>query len=223
MLVWRTSLGRSHRYRMFSVVVPWTNNKDPTSDKGIWLHGTEWEAQCRTRGCPSREEPFSTLGTDIKAVSTLLKSSHIHTHKDIHAHKHTCVPVYTQPHTYTMQEVCLSRTHGEGRQQKHLSVDRNKKNNSWKRVCVKRVRDKGIRSVRTHHSAEGRYVREMQPYERCHCPPKHKTGEGTGWWRADYEAGKPSLKTFHINRDIGRLLKFKCVWDTGIHSSLRTG
>ena len=25
---------------MFSVVVSWTNNKDPTSDKGIWLFGT---------------------------------------------------------------------------------------------------------------------------------------------------------------------------------------
>lgn len=89
MLVWRISLGRSHRYKMFSVVVSWTNNKDPTSDKGIWLFGTEWEAQCSTRGCPSLAEPFSTLGTDIKAASTPLKYSDIHTH------------IYTQPHTHT--------------------------------------------------------------------------------------------------------------------------
>lgn len=86
MLVWRRSLGWSHRYKMFSVVVSWTNNKDSTSDKGIWLFGTEWEAQCSTRGCPSLAEPFSTLGTDIKAASTPLKYSHIHTHKDRHAH-----------------------------------------------------------------------------------------------------------------------------------------
>lgn len=74
---------------MFSVAVSWTNNKDPTSDKGIWLFGTEWEAQCSTRGCPSLTEPFSTLGTDIKAASTPLKYSHIHRHKGRHARTHT--------------------------------------------------------------------------------------------------------------------------------------
>lgn len=103
MLVWRRSLDRSHRYKMFSVVVSWTNNKDPTSDKGIWLFGTEWEAQCSTRGCPSLAEPFSTLGTDIKAASTPLKYSHIHRHKDRHARTHTCMSThtYTQPHSHT--------------------------------------------------------------------------------------------------------------------------
>lgn len=132
MLVWRRSLGRSHRYKMFSVVVSWTNNKDPTSDEGIWLFGTEWEAQCSARGCPSLAEPFSTLGTDIKAASTPLKYSHIHRHKGRHARTHTSMPARTrtQPQTHTMQEVCLSRTRREGRQQKQLSVDRNKKNNS---------------------------------------------------------------------------------------------
>lgn len=34
--------------------------------------------------------------------------------------------------------------------------------------------------------------------------------------------GKPSVKTFHINRDMGRLVRFKHVWDTGIHNSQRT-
>lgn len=65
---------------MFSVVVSWTNNKDPTSDKGIWLFGTEWEAQCSERSCPSLAEPFSTLGTDMKAASALLKYAHIRTY-----------------------------------------------------------------------------------------------------------------------------------------------
>lgn len=159
MLLWWRSLGRSHRYKMFSVVVSWTNNKDPTSDKGIWLFGTEWEAQCSKRGCPSLAEPFSTLGTDIKAASTPLKYSHIHRDKDRHAHTHIRACPHTSTHnpadTHTIQEVCLSRTRREGRQQKQLSVDRNKKNNSWKGVCMReRTRDKGIRSVRTHQSAE---------------------------------------------------------------------
>lgn len=131
MLVWRRSLGRSHRYKMFSVVVSWTNNKDPTSDKGIWLFGTEWEAQCSERACPSLAEPFSTLGTDIKAAPTPLKYSNIHRHKEMDAHTRTCMPAHTSPAiTYTMQEACLSRTRKEGRQQKQLSVDRNKKNKS---------------------------------------------------------------------------------------------
>lgn len=175
---WWRSLSPSHRYKMFSVVVSWTNNKDPTSDKGIWLFGTEWEAYCSTRGCPSLAEPFSTLGTDIKATSTPLKYSHIHGHKDRHIH----MPTHTKSRKHR-QEVCLSRTHREGRQQKQLSVDRNKKNNSWKGVCMReRVQDKGIRSVRTHQSAEGKYVREMQPYEHCHCPA-HKTEQAlAGCW-----------------------------------------
>lgn len=80
MVVWRRSLSRSQRYKMFSVVVSWTNNKDPTSDKGIWLFGTEWEAQCSERSCPSLAEPFSTLGTDMKAASALLKYAHIRTY-----------------------------------------------------------------------------------------------------------------------------------------------
>ena len=101
MLVWRRSLSWSHRYKMFSVVVSWTNNKDPTSDKGIWLFGTEWEAQCSTRGCPSLAEPFSTLGTDIKAASTPLKYSHIHRHKDSHARTYTCMRARTQPRAHT--------------------------------------------------------------------------------------------------------------------------
>lgn len=140
MLVWWRSLSPSHRYKMFSVVVSWTNNKDPTSDKGTWLFGTEWEAHCSTRGCPSLAEPFSTLGTDIKATSTPLKYSHIHGHKDRHIH----MPTHTKPRKHR-QEVCLSRTHREGRQQKQLSVDRNKKNNSWKGVCMRE-------SARQRHS-----------------------------------------------------------------------
>lgn len=74
---------------MFSVVVSWTNNKDPTKDKGIWLFGTEWEGQCSARGCPSLTELFFTFGTDIKAASTPLKYSHIHRHKDRHPGLHT--------------------------------------------------------------------------------------------------------------------------------------
>lgn len=57
-----------------------------------------------------------------------------------------------------------------------------------------RARDKGIRSVRTHQSVEGKYVREMQPYEHCHCPPEHRI-EGTGWWRATETILQPSAKT----------------------------
>lgn len=194
MLVWRRSLGRSHRYKMFSVVVSWTNNKDPTSDEGIWLFGTEWEAQCSARGCPSLAEPFSTLGTDIKAASTPLKYSHIHRHKDRHARTHTSMPARTrtQPQTHTMREVCLSRTRREGRQQKQLSVDRNKKNNSWKGVCMRE-------SARQRHS-----LRQNSSV----CGGKICKGDATIWalslssWTQDregqaggernWEPGKPS-------------------------------
>lgn len=223
MLVWRRSLGRSHRYKMFSVVVSWTNNKDPTSDKGIWLFGTEWEAQCSTRGCPSLAEPFSTLGTDIKAASTPLKYSHIHRHKDRHARTHTCMPThtYTQPHTQTIQEVCLSWTRREGRQQKQLSVDRNKKNNSWKRVCM-------IESARQRHS-----LRQNSSV----CRGKICKGDATIWAlsvssatqdREDrlVESELRTRETFskklpHLQRH-WQVGEFEHVWDTGIHNNLRT-
>lgn len=194
MLVWRRSLGLSHRYKMFSVVVSWTNNKDPTSDKGIWLFGTEWEAQCSTRGCPSLAEPFSTLGTDIKAASTPLKYLHIHTHIDSHKDRHVRTHTHAPTHTHTSNPAntgrkyaCHGHTGKGGSKNNFLSTGKRKttveRGSAWERV-----RDKGIRSVRTHQSAEGKYVREIQPYEHCHCPPEHKT-EGTGWWRASWESG----------------------------------
>lgn len=53
------------------------------------------------------------------------------------------------------------------------------------------MRDKGIRSVRTHQSAEGKkYVREMQPYERCHCPLRNTRQKGS----VGGEPAKPSVK-----------------------------
>ncbi len=63
----------------------------------------------------------------------------------MHAHIHACPHTHTHICTHTMQEVCLSRTRREGRQQKQLSVDRNKKNNSWKGVCMRE-------SARQRHS-----------------------------------------------------------------------
>lgn len=147
MVVWRRSLSPSQRYKMFSVVVSWTNNKDPTSDKGIWLFGTEWEARCSERSCPSLAEPFSTLGIDMKAASTSLKYAHVRTYTHTLGRRRARTPTRTDPHMHTVQEVCLSRTRREGRQRKQLSVDKNKKNNSWKGVCLReRMRDKGIRS-----------------------------------------------------------------------------
>lgn len=122
MLVWRRSLICSQRYKMFSVAVSWTNNKDPTSDKGIWLFGTEWEAQCSTRGCPSLTEPFSTLGTDIKAASTPLKYSHIHRHKGRHARTHTHVCMRTQPqHTKHRKYACHGHAGKGGSENNFLS------------------------------------------------------------------------------------------------------
>lgn len=118
MLVLRRSLGWSHRYKMFSFVVSWTNNKDPTSDKGIWLFGTEWEAQCSTRGCPSLAEPFSTLGTGIKAASTPLKYSHIHRHKDRHARSH----IHATPHTQCRKYACHGHAGKGGSKNNFLST-----------------------------------------------------------------------------------------------------
>lgn len=135
MVVWRRSLDQSHRYKMFSVVVSWTNNKDPTSDKGIWLFGNRVGSPVQQRGCPSLAEPFSILGTDIKAASTPLEvlthpaPTHMHSNKDRHAHIFRHTHTHTHLNSRRMQEVCLSRTSREGRQQKQLSVDRNKKNN----------------------------------------------------------------------------------------------
>lgn len=220
MPVWRRSLICSQRNKMFSVAVSWTNNKDPTSDKGIWLFGTEWEAQCSTRGCPSLTEPFSTLGTDIKAASTPLKYSHIHRHKGRHArtHTHTCMHAHTTL-THKTQEVCLSRTCGEGRQRKQLSVEGNKKNNSWKGVCIREgeCETKALapsKLISLQREMCKGCVREKQPYEHCHCPPEHNT-EGTA--SAEREPGARET-VFHINRDAGRLAGFKHVLDTGIHS-----
>lgn len=195
MLIWRRSLGRSHRYKMFSVVVSWTNNKDPTSDKGIWLFGTEWEAQCSARGCPSLAEPFSTLGTDIKAASTPLKYSHIHTHIHRHKDRHARTPPPCMPaHTYTRCRKYACHGHaGKGGSKNNFLSTGIRKTTVERGSAWEGARDKGIRSVRTHQSAEGKYVREMQPYERCHCPPEHKI-ERTGWWRASRVPGKPSIK-----------------------------
>ena len=220
MLVWRTSLGQSHRYRMFSVVVSWTNNKDPTSDKGIWLHGTEWEAQCSTRGCPSREEPFSTLGTDIKAVSTLLKSSHIHTHKDIHAHKHTCVPVYT--HTRCRKYACHGHTGKGGSKNNFLSTGIRKttveRGSAWReRECGTKAFAPSELIILQREDMKGR----CNHMNAVTVLPNTRQGKGQAGGERTARRGKPSLKTFHINRDIGRLLKFKYVWDTGIHNSLQ--
>lgn len=221
MLVWRRSLSWSHRYKMFSVVVSWTNNKDPTSDKGIWLFGTEWEAQCSTRGCPSLAEPFSTLGTDIKAASTPLKCSHIHRHKDRHTRTHTCMPADTCTQHLTHAQCRKYACHGHagkgGSKNNFLSTGIRKttveRGSAWERV-----RDKGIRSVRTHQSAEGKYVRETQPYEHCHCPPEQED-RGDRVVESELRARET---IFHINRDIGRLVRFKCAWDKGTHNSLRT-
>lgn len=85
------------------------------------------------RGCPSLTEPFSTLGTDMKAASTPLKCSDIHRHKDTRAH--TCTSARTHAHartspTHKTQEVCLSRTYRGDRRRKQLSVEGNKKNKS---------------------------------------------------------------------------------------------
>ncbi len=185
MLVWRRSLGRSHRYKMFSVVVSWTNNKDPTSEKGIWLFGTEWEAQCSARGCPSLTEPFSTLGTDIKA-SLLHWSTHtyIDTKTDMRAHTHGCMLTHahnpTHIHTQCRKYACHGHAGKGGSKNNFLSTGIRKttveRGSAWERVW-----DKGIHSVRTHQSGEGKNVREMQPYERCHCPPEHR-GQASGRW-----------------------------------------
>jgi len=76
-----------------------------------------------------------------------------------------------------------------------------------------RTQVKGFHSVRTHQPAEEKYVREMQPYECCHCPPEHEM-ERTGWWRVNREPRKPSVKTFHFNRNIGRFVAWMQVYTT---------
>lgn len=183
MLVWRRSFIWSHRYKMFSVVVSWTNNKDPTSDKGIWLFGTECEAQCSTRGCPSLTEPFSTLGTDIKAASTPLKYLHIHRHKR-QTRTHTRVHARTQPHTQCRKYACHRHAETGGSKNNFLSTGIRKPQLKEGLHERERMWHKGIHSVRTHQSAEGKYVREMQPYEHCHRPPEHR--------QSGQEPGKPS-------------------------------
>lgn len=65
------------------------------------------------------------------------------------------------------------------------------------------MRDKGIRSVRTYQSAEGKYVRETQPYEHCHCPEQEDRED-----RVVESELRARETVFHINRDIGRLVRF---------------
>lgn len=142
---------------MFSVVVSWTNNKDPTSDKGIWLFGTEWEAQCSTRGCPSVMEPFSTLGTYMKAASTPLKYSHIYRHKGRHPHTQT----YTHVHTHTKRRkyACHGRPGNGGSENNFLSTG------IRKTIFEPGPHEtKALTPLRTHRSAEGKHVHEMQTY-----------------------------------------------------------
>ena len=206
MVVWRKSLIRSQRYEMFL----WTNNKDPTSDKGNWLFGTEWEAQCSTRGCPSLTEPFSTFGTDIKAA--LLYWS---THTCIHTKTcmHTCL--HTGLYTHTMQEVCLSRTRRERRQQNSfLSTGIRKKKKKLKGGPHKRA------SERQRHSAR---------QNLSFCRREICKGDTTIWalslssWtqnRVDRlaESEMRAMETvININRETGR---FKDVWDIGVDTNL---
>lgn len=122
MLVWRRSLSHSHRYKMFSVVVSWTNNKDPTSDKEFGSLGSP----VQQRGCPSLTKPFSILGTDIKAASTPLEvlthptPRHIHRNKDRHAHvyMHTHAHTHTPVHSECRKYAC----HGQAGKNNFLST-----------------------------------------------------------------------------------------------------
>lgn len=221
MLVWRRSLIWSHRYKMFSVVVSWTYNKDLTSDKGIWLFRTEWEAQCSERGCPSLTEPFSTLGTDIKAASPPLKYSHMHRHKDRHAHTHVCIPAHLPPPTHTHNAGSMPVTDTQGRE----AAKNNFLSTGIRKTTVERgsAWERGRECVRQRHS-----VRQNS----SDCRGKICKGDTTIWalslssWtqdRGDRLAAselKASETIFHINADTGRLLRFKHVWDTGTHSSL---
>lgn len=158
---------------MFSVVVSWTKNKDPTSDKGIWLFGTEWEAQCSARGCPSVTEPFSTLGTDMKAASTLLKCSHICRHKGRHTRTQTYM--HTHTHSQCRKYACHGRP-GKGGSKNNFLSTRIRKTTFESRSAWE-CETKALAPLWTRRSAEGKHVHEMQPYEHCHCPP-----QGTKKW-----------------------------------------
>lgn len=104
------------------------------------------------RGCPSLTEPFSTLGTDIKAASTPLKCSDIHRHKDTHTHARA--RAHAQ-HTKRRKYVCHGHTGETGGENNFLSKGIRKTRVERGSAEETGERDKGCRSVKTHQCEEG--------------------------------------------------------------------
>lgn len=121
----------------------------------------------------------------------------------MHAHTHVHT---THTHTKFRKYACHGHAGKGGSKNNFLSTGIRKttveRGSAWERV-----RDKGIRSVRTHQSAEGKICK----------------GDATIWvlslssWTQDredrlvesqLEPGKPSVKTQDVYRNTGRLVSF---------------